>query len=185
MLRQYLPPLLISAFLLSILTQLGGKKRAALLIAAGAVLIFFAPWETEHVDYFEFKFPLWDSIRFLLMPQFWNVEPEREGFIFVPSIFHWLLFLPMLYGGFRLWCDVPRARILFIYFTIMVLFYSIVPELQGTRQRFQLVFLTAWMQFHAVWILLPKRAAGAGYGLDHFKPGNSLLQPEQSVAVAG
>ncbi|MCC6953611.1 MAG: hypothetical protein IT290_05800 [Deltaproteobacteria bacterium] len=154
MLRHYVPALLTCAFGAYMFVHARGALRGVMLAVVAALVLYFEPWETKYSSYISTSVSPFGSIRFLLMPQFWHVEPEREGFIFVPSIFHWMMFLPMIYGGFRLWFVDSKVHLLFFYFALIVAFYTFVPELQGTRQRFQLVYFIAWMQFHALWLFV-------------------------------
>jgi hypothetical protein len=91
-------------------------------------------------------------IRFWLTPQPWSIAPSYS-FLLVPSILHWLMFIPALIGGYRLWRQYPIAAYLLIYLMMTSLFYAVIEELQGPRTRVQLVFIIAWAQYHFLYML--------------------------------
>lgn len=91
-------------------------------------------------------------IHFWLTPQPWSISPSYS-FLFLPSILHWLMFIPALIGGYRLWKQYPVATYLLIYLIVASLFYAVVEELQGPRSRVQLVFIIAWAQYHFLYLL--------------------------------
>src|SRR5207247_2658736 len=90
------------------------------------------------------------SFRALLTPRPWNIEQEYM-FLLVPSIFHWALILPTLIGAVLLWKRSRFERMLIIYLALVILLCSFVPEVQGPRQRFQVAFILARMQFEFFW----------------------------------
>ena len=80
-------------------------------------------------------------------------------FLLVPSIFHWALILPSFIGAVLLWRRSRFERLLIIYLVLVIFLCSFVPEVQGPRQRFQVAFILARMQFEFFWnlILAPLR----------------------------
>jgi hypothetical protein len=93
------------------------------------------------------------------MPQFWTLQRD-EGFLFVSSVLHWAFFMPLLFGAVALWKRSTVTRLCLIYSGVVILFYSMVPELQGYRHRMQLTFIIAWCQFQALWTLLQSAVGG-------------------------
>jgi hypothetical protein len=91
--------------------------------------------------------------RFLMTPLPWNLTPGYE-FLLIPSALHLLLLLPALAVAPRLWHDYPQSRLLLLYLAVALALYAFVPGLQGVRQRFQMGFVLAWLQFHALWSML-------------------------------
>lgn len=81
-----------------------------------------------------------------LTPQPWSIQPEYT-FLLVPSILNWIFFLPTLIGGWNLWHQSKKSGILLIYLIISLGFYANFPGEDGPRQRVQLMFIIAWMQF--------------------------------------
>jgi hypothetical protein len=91
----------------------------------------------------------------ILTPQPWNVESEYS-FLVLPAAFHWFFFLPTAVGGYLLWQRSKESILLIIYLFVVILFCSSFEELLGPRQRFQLVFVIAWMQFHFLWSIITR-----------------------------
>lgn len=87
--------------------------------------------------------------RFLLTPLPWNLSPGYE-FLAWPAWLHLLLLVPALLAIPSLRGKSSGARLLLMYLGVVVLAYAVIPDLQGPRQRFQIFFLFAWMQFHAL-----------------------------------
>jgi hypothetical protein len=105
------------------------------------------------------------SLRMLLTPQPWSIEPEY-AFLVVPSILGLLFLAPAFIGGALLWRQAPRSRFIFIYFGLAILLYGAFEELQGPRHRVQLVFCLAWMQLHSLWVLAVRaKRAASGRGM--------------------
>ena len=90
--------------------------------------------------------------RFLLTPRPWAVD-EGYGFLVVPAIVHWLL-LPFALGALLSLWHHRHARLLIVFSGLMLMAYGWVDELQGPRHRVQMLFALAWIQWHAVYMLL-------------------------------
>ncbi|HXG23914.1 MAG TPA: hypothetical protein VNJ09_05110, partial [Chthonomonadales bacterium] len=107
-------------------------------------------------------------IHFWLTPRPWSIALSYS-FLFLPSILHWLMFIPALIGGYRLWKQYPAFAYLLIYLIVASLFYAMIEELQGPRTRVQLVFIIAWAQYHFLYLLYQtvmqqiNRSARTGY----------------------
>ena len=151
-LRFYAPALVLCAALLQL-----ALTRRFLLAAAAAAGLFIGlylrfPGVTHawsHID----PLAVAGLPRFLMTPLPWNLTPGYE-FLLLPSALHLLLLLPALAVIPRLWQEHPHSRLLLLYFAVALASYAIVPSLQGVRQRFQVGFVLAWLQFHALWMLL-------------------------------
>jgi hypothetical protein len=176
-LRHYVPPFIVAASGIWAFCYWQDRRKYLVGVLIACVVLLLRPWETKYMDYFQISNPLFSAVRFLLMPQFWTVMQPNEGFLEIPALIHWLLFVPMFYGAFLLWREFPLLRIMFIYFAIMTCFYTVVPQLQGMRQRFQLVFVLAICQFHVLWLLLK---AGAYARLS---AGQQIVSSETAEAV--
>ncbi len=98
-----------------------------------------------------------------MTPRPWNIE-EAYSFLLLPSIFHWTLMLPASIGGVLLWKRSRFERLLIIYLVLVIFVCSFVPEVQGPRQRFQVAFILARMQFAFFWnmIFVPLREQTKG-----------------------
>lgn len=97
-------------------------------------------------------------VRTIMTPQPWVVE-YQYAFITVAAWTHWLLLPAALLGAVAL-IRYPSFQLLAFYTLLALLFYATVPELQGVRQRFQIVPIFIWAQAHVLFILL--RAAWGG-----------------------
>jgi hypothetical protein len=106
---------------------------------------------------------IYGPIHLLLTPQPWWISPEYS-FLLLPSVLHWLLLLPALFGGWMLWRRSREAALLLIYLVIVLLLYGIIPELQGPRHRFQVAFIIAWVQFHFFWVMVREAVSQAALG---------------------
>jgi hypothetical protein len=94
----------------------------------------------------------WGLPRFLLTPLPWRLAETNE-FQFLPSVLHLFFILPALAVVPLLWARGGAARLMLVHGALVVLLYAVVPDLQGSRQRYQIAHLFAWAQFHALWTL--------------------------------
>lgn len=149
--RYYIPFFLISSFVVWILLE--GRFRWKYLSAAlagVAFLVLLLDWSA--LEYVQPEQIVLGLMRAPLTPQPWSIE-EEYSFLLLPSILHWLLFLPMVIGAIALWGRAAGARFVLVFVVLMMLFYALVPELQGPRHRVQLTFAIVWMQFHFLWLV--------------------------------
>lgn len=97
-----------------------------------------------------------------LTPQPWAIEPSYT-FLFLPSILHWVLFVPALVGCWWLWRSSRTAQLTLIYLLVTFSTYGSTDFLQGPRERVQDTFIIAWAQFHFLWVFCSAAL--------HFNPG--------------
>ena len=147
-LRWYIPSLFACAFGLWGCLELRGKRRG-LLLAAGAAFLLWQIGRPLPEGYVEPGGALSGAGRFLFTPRPWSIE-ERYGFLVVPAILHWIAAPFALWGAVALARSNSGARLALIYMALVVLFYGCVPELQGPRHRYQVVFVLAWFQFEGL-----------------------------------
>ncbi len=102
---------------------------------------------------------IYGLIRFPLTPRPWAV-PAAYSFIIFPSIIHWVLFLPAVYTGWRIWQQSTIGKLLILFMIINLTFFALVPDLQNNRKRLSFTMIITWMQFHFLWSL----AWGAVHG---------------------
>lgn len=118
----------------------------------------------EYSEHFSSDGVLTNLIRFLLTPVPWSISEGWE-FITVPSILHWVLFLPAVIGGLMLWRESLYARLPLVYFLVASVLYALTDDLLGPRHRLQVAFIILWSQFHLFWRLrheeLPNAQAAA------------------------
>ena len=136
------------------------RDRRKYILLLGVIMAFFFPRNVgdvlENVTLAEMIFGL---LRFPLSPQPWSID-ENYSFLLLPSIIHWVLFVPTLFGGWFLWRRFPLARLPLIYLIAVIAVGAIVPEAQGPRHRVQVTFIFAWMQFHFLWLILRSALSG-------------------------
>lgn len=151
--RHYLPPLIILAVTVYCLAKLPLRKAIPLGLIGIIGIALLKPWESKSLSLLNFSGLPFKSIRFILMPYFWTVDYDYR-FTEPAQFLHWIFFPFAVIGAIRLWQAVPRSRFLTLFFFAVVLFYAAVPQLQGTRQRFQLTIIIALFQFNGVVSLL-------------------------------
>ena len=150
-LRFYVPLLILLASVAWVLVGGGLRRSRPVVLAAGVVLVLFLPW-AELGQYATLGAAPKGMLRFLLSPQPWSVDPQYS-FLIVPSVLHWLLFGPAIAAAVLLWRSRPSARLPLLYLASAAALYSLIPLAQGPRHRVQTVFVLAWLQYHALWVL--------------------------------
>lgn len=157
--RFYVPLLMIGAVFVYSISLFTGRSRM-FIIVGGAVLIgvygSVLGWQglSEGVG----KLALGPAIvggtaKVIIVPRPWGLESEYT-FLTVAAMLHWIFLVPTVLGVAQLWRAVPQLRFLFIYLAIILLFYGAFEELQGARQRIQVLFIYGWAQFHFLWHML-------------------------------
>jgi len=158
--RFYVPLVMLAATMLWMLTQ-WNDARKLLLMPLGAIGCYFAiPLVMGVTDYWDFRELGFGTIRFVLTPTPWSVL-DVYSYLWIPTLFHWLFFIPAVAGAMYLWRDSRHARLYLIYLGCLISLYSVTQELLGPRQRFQVAFLFAWPTFHFFWTMLPHKVQQA------------------------
>jgi hypothetical protein len=85
------------------------------------------------------------------------------------------MFVPSLVGAYLLWRRSRVGALLVMYLAVTMLFYSVVPGIITPRNRVQVLFIWAWVQFHPFYHLLLAYAA---------RRGELRAIPHQSAAVS-
>ncbi|MFC7140322.1 hypothetical protein ACFQMA_10850 [Halosimplex aquaticum] len=85
-----------------------------------------------------------------------QLTSATHGFLILSATLNWIFYLPTVLVGIRLFFTSDRGRLLLIYLLLVLLFYSVVPYLSGSRQRFQTVFVFAWLEYHFLWMYFPR-----------------------------
>jgi hypothetical protein len=161
--RFYAPFLILSAAALHLLLTGGARTRWASAVVITAGLAAFAGWKWELLARVLAQVDpagaAYGAFRFFLTPLPWNLAPGY-GFLLAPAMLH-LLCLPLaLAAAYLLW-NRPGARFLIVYLAVTMLFYALVPELQGSRQRLQAGFVLIWLQYHGLWTLARRASTTA------------------------
>jgi hypothetical protein len=149
--RWYAPILILGGFGLWGLTHLRGWLRAALMVGTAGALASLLD-VTEDTSLLQPAGLAGGAVRFLLTPRPWGLA-EGSGFLLLPSVLHWLT-LPLLAYGVLHLAARSSGRLLLAYLGTVVAFYAQVPEVQGPRHRYQLVFVLAILQFEGLYGLL-------------------------------
>ena len=159
--RWYIPALMVMAGVIWGILYLRGRQRYLLLswcLIGGLFIVgilgYLNSWSVRpFLPYLDQLGSPAGMIRALLSPQPWSISSEYS-FLLLPSVLHWLLFLPALLGGWMLWRRSREAALLLIYLALILLLYGFIPEQQGPRHRLQVAFIIAWMQFHFFWVMI-------------------------------
>jgi hypothetical protein len=151
--RFYVPVLVLLALAAWGFLSLRWRWRIAIL----ASIPFAYRWALRaYAPFIEYLQPAglaFGLLRFPLTPRPWSIQPNYT-FLFVPSIVQWILFIPAVMAAATLWSRNALARIPILYLLITIVFFAVVPEVQGPRHRVQVLPLIAWLEFHAIWLAL-------------------------------
>ncbi len=151
--RYYVPMFILAAGGLSVFLQSKGSRKYFLIPIIVVGLYYVFPAIGDEFDLMSLDEAYYGIIRFLVTPQPWSIE-ESSSFLLIPSILHWIFFIPVIFTYFLAWKGIPRSRMLLVYFALMVFLYGVTTDLQGPRQRLQLVFIIAWLQYHFLYCWL-------------------------------
>ncbi len=114
-------------------------------------VVALAGWQLAPWHYFSGAMSpprlLYGLLRFTLTPQPWSVAPNYS-FLYLPSLAHWIFFLPSIMGIGMLCRSSKFARLMVAYGLVILLFYAAADNIQGVRHRVQISFLFAWGQIH-------------------------------------
>lgn len=159
--RFYIPSFILVAIAIWALFFWKDVRKFLLLPIAGLAFYFMFPWDSTDLPSLSISGLLsqfaMGFVRFALTPQPWSVE-ENYSFLYIPSLLHWVLFLPAAFAGVKLWKTSPQAKLLFIYLLTIIALYAVFPGEMGPRHRVQVTFIIAWMQFHFLWLAMHRIA---------------------------
>jgi len=133
------------------------RWRMAILVAVPLAYRWSMRTYQAIIMYFQPREILFGLVRFPLTPRPWSIQPNYT-FLFLPSIVHWMLFVPSVIAAVALWIRVPLARLPILYLVVVIVFFAVVPEVQGPRHRVQVLPLLAWLEFHALWLAFAAEA---------------------------
>jgi hypothetical protein len=85
-------------------------------------------------------------LHFVLQPAPWKIT-EPAGYLFLPSILNWVLFIPSCIGAYRVWLCGFTGRLLVGTVASGVIFYGLVTAVASTRHRMPLDMLVVVFQF--------------------------------------
>lgn len=151
--RFYLTFIILLALGLWMVFEWRDRRKFLLLAAIGAGLFFSLQHIPSSVGGINFSGLPFGLFLILLTPQPGNISPAYT-FEILSGWTNLLMFGPMLVGGYALWRRGGATRLPLVYMILTILFYAVVQELAGPRQRYQLVPIYAWLQFHPFWMIL-------------------------------
>lgn len=147
--RFYIPILMAIGLVAWLLFESRDPIKILFFLAIGFVTAMLGPWH-----YFQDTLnPLIlfrNALRFSLTPQPWAVQ-SSYSFLYIPSLAHWIFFLPALLGAINLIGKNRFFRLLAWYVFVVILFYAASEDFLGVRQRVQISFVFTWAQIHFLW----------------------------------
>jgi hypothetical protein len=159
--RFYLPVLILVSTVIWTLWQWRDPRKYLLVPIICAATYFAVPTIGDAGDGIEARNFVYGFCVILISPYPWQQIREDFWVLGVASGFHLVFLLPSAYGAWQLWQTSRMFRLFIIYLMVVLSFYAIVEDLRGSRQRFQLSFIFAWLQFQFLWSLMPTRAVRA------------------------
>lgn len=88
------------------------------------------------------------AIRYLLTPLPWKISYEYT-FLTIQSITHIILF-PFFLWGIFIYDKNPSFYIMIVFFSLNLLLHSLIPAIQGPRQRYVLNFIFIIFQYYGL-----------------------------------
>lgn len=155
-LRFYTPVILFASAMAWLFLVWRSRWKYVLLPTLLVLFALFFPWTLIKESFIRPESFLFGVIQYPLTPQPWSIDTNYT-FLILPSIIHWILFLPVIFMGLHLWQTQRLARLPLLVLIITTLLYSILPEIRGPRQRVQVSFVFIWLQFHFFWTQLTSR----------------------------
>jgi hypothetical protein len=156
--RFYVPLLFSMVLVASLLLSQRRKGNLRLVfIAGGLMALLLAQLETAGLLQYglgtlreTFINPVYGLMRFALTPIPFHSDVEYT-FLNLPAIIHWLLIPFAGWGAVAIHrLHTPFSRFFLLYVLVFVSLYAVVGELQGPRQRVQLDYALAVLQFMGV-----------------------------------
>jgi hypothetical protein len=159
--RFYLPVLILVSTVIWAVWQWRDPRKYLLLPIICAATYFAVPTIGNSGDAIEPRGFVYGFCVILVSPLPWQWIREEFWVLGVASGFHLLFLLPAAYGAWQLWQTSRMFRLFIIYLFVVLSFYAVVEDLRGARQRFQLSFIFAWLQFQFLWSMRPAAAPKA------------------------
>lgn len=159
--RFYIPPLVLAAFLAWAMFSSSASTIRKMSVAAVAILgVLLAVFALglEDIGRLASMVDLGGAIRgsaqALVGYNPYFAYFDDDPFNFVISVLHWLMLPVFFWGAVLLWRENRIARFALVYAVALIVFLGVVPEaVTLVRVRFQVGFVFAWAQFHALWRL--------------------------------
>lgn len=168
-LRFYLPVIILAASIVWVLIGTHRRKEAhsklLLFVLAASVLAVVS----LRIDWSFYLQGLSGSnaaanlVRIALTPQPWAIDDEYS-FLLLPSLLHWALFVPSVYGVIRLAGVSHESRLLILFSILTVALFSIGDAFTGPRQRLAVTPLLVWGQYHFIVLAMRARCKSVAEG---------------------
>jgi hypothetical protein len=151
--RFYVPFIFLAALVLGSLLMHSQRGHLGRLLVAGLLFGAAVLALDAQIDYAlevakdTFVNPLFGFLRVVLTPIPFHTSIEYT-FLDAPALIHWFLMPFAVLGFATLWrLGTPFARFFVAYLLLFLCLYAVVGELQGPRQRVQLDYAVALLQF--------------------------------------
>jgi hypothetical protein len=159
--RFYVPVLILVATVLWALWQWQDMRKYLLIPIAVAATFFALRGAGDATDMVSPSGWAYGMCVILLAPLPWTLIDDVYYFMFPAAALHTLFLLPGAIGSWQLWRANRTGRLFVIYMVVVLSLYAMAEDIRGNRQRSQLSFIFAWVQFQFLWSFLPARAAKA------------------------
>ena len=162
--RYYFPALIMVGYLAAVAFEYRNvlrKRKIAMIVFVVPLTSVVAWFMQAQIGLFmsmaDFgRFP-YEVAHFILQPMPWNVS-STTSYLFLPSILHWLFFLPGLIGGFLIWHRSLAGRVVCLTLLGGVIFYGVISLLASTRHRMPFDVMFIIFQFHFFWTVFAKQS---------------------------
>jgi hypothetical protein len=158
-LRFYLPALILMATVLWALWQWKDSRKFILVPIVCAGTYFALLGAGDATGLMSIRAWAYGMCVITLTPLPWTLIDDIYEFMMPAAAFHTLFLLPAAYGTWQLWKSNRTARLFIVYMLIVLSFYAMTEDIRGSRQRTQLSFIFAWVQFQFLWSLRSAPAA--------------------------
>ncbi len=159
--RFYLPMLILAATVLWALWQWQDNRKYLLVPIAAAATAFAFKGAGDATDMVSVSGWAYGMCVILLAPLPWALIDDVYYFMLPSAALHLLFLVPGAIGSWQLWKVSRTGRLFVIYMLVVLSLYAMAEDIRGNRQRSQLSFIFAWVQFQFLWSFLPKPAAKA------------------------
>ena len=159
--RFYVPMLILAATILWALWQWQDNRKYLLVPIAAAATAFALKGAGDASEFVSVGGWAYGMCVILLAPLPWTLIDDVYYFMLPSAALHMLFLLPGAIGSWQLWKVSRTGRLFVIYMLVVLSLYAMAEDIRGNRQRSQLSFIFAWVQFQFLWSFLPLPATKA------------------------
>jgi len=153
--RFYFPAFVLGGLAIERLSIVWGNfpsYKVVLLLISGVIVVAYIV-DSEIVLFFKMsnfiRFP-YEFLHFILQPMPWRIT-EPASYLFLPSILHWIMFVPTIIGGLMIWRIHRTGRVIVGIVVAGAMFYGLVSAIASTRHRMPFDIVIIVMQYHFIW----------------------------------